>query len=316
MPVGFLYVLINPSMPNLAKVGKTTRDPLNRVAELSSATGVPSPFMLAFQQPVAECDSAEVWVHRELERAGYRHADNREFFNAPLHEIIQIVIQAAALTPVAAGEVVEEISDHDMASPAGLAEELCDLADQYASGTDRVFQNHKKALELYEQAAALGHRMACVLAGNYYERGSGVDIREDKEKALEYYQKAVHLGLWYIESYIAQLFQRHGNEAAAKTHWNLFFEQAYEQIAHVPDELRESTGFQIGLHGCDYCLVVAMGEMSACVPDKVISDLGEFILSHIAKCIQEVAEDPNKQFSDYMTIRLQAARRYINGKMG
>lgn len=193
MPVGFLYVLINPSMPDLAKVGKTTRDPLNRVAELSSATGVPSPFMLAFQQPVAECDSAEVWVHRELERAGYRHTDNREFFNAPLHEIIQVVIQAANLTPVAAGETVEEELERDMASPECLAEELCDLAAQYQSGTDRMFKNDKKALEVYEQAAALGHSAACVSAGQYYEHGSDAGIREDREKSLTYYQKAVQL---------------------------------------------------------------------------------------------------------------------------
>jgi hypothetical protein len=84
MAAGFLYVLINPSMPGLAKVGKTERNPTERVGELSSATGVPSRFILAFQQPVADCDFAELWVHRELERGGYRLTSGREFFNAPL----------------------------------------------------------------------------------------------------------------------------------------------------------------------------------------------------------------------------------------
>lgn len=86
MANGFLYVLINPAMPGLAKVGKTTRNPSNRVSELSAATGVPSPFILAYQQPVQDCHAAEVWVHAELERNGYRVATNREFFKAPLHE--------------------------------------------------------------------------------------------------------------------------------------------------------------------------------------------------------------------------------------
>ena len=41
---GYVYVLINSSMPNLVKIGKTTKDPNERVKELSSATGVATPF--------------------------------------------------------------------------------------------------------------------------------------------------------------------------------------------------------------------------------------------------------------------------------
>ncbi len=313
MPAGFLYVLINPSMLGLAKVGKTTRDPSNRVAELSSATGVPSPFMLAFQQPVAECDSAEIWVHRELERKGYRHADNREFFNAPLHEIIQIVVQASSLTPVPAGQALEEESEHDMASPEHLAEELYDLAKQHQDGSDYVLKNDKKALELLEQAAALGHRFACVSAGQYYQFGSDAGIPKDAEKALIYYRKAVELGDWTSESFIAELFLQCGQEMAAKTHWNLFFERACKEIERVPDEFREICAFDIGFYGRRYCEAVAMGEIAACVPDRVISNLAKILVRFINSRISKVAEHPNKQFANDMTKRLQAARRYVNG---
>lgn len=70
MTAGYLYVLTNPSIANLAKVGKTRREPAQRVAELSSSTGVPAPFILVFQQPVADCDGAEAWVHEALTSRG------------------------------------------------------------------------------------------------------------------------------------------------------------------------------------------------------------------------------------------------------
>jgi len=316
MPAGFLYVLINQSMPGLAKVGKTTRDPSNRVAELSSATGVPSPFMLAFQQPVAECDSAEIWVHRELERRGYRHADNREFFNAPLHEIVQIVVQIANLTPIPAEETSVPQSEHtNMASPERLAKELFGLACQYRNGTDNVLMNEKKALELFEQAGALGDPVACLTAGQYYEFGSAPSIPKNADKALTYYQKAVQLGLWATESNIAELFQGRGQEAAAKTHWNIFFEQAREKLDRAPDKLREIFASETGSNGRRYCEAVSNGEIAACVPVQVISNLAEILLRSIDSRISEVAKHPNKLFAGDMVNRLQTARRYVKGTM-
>ena len=40
---GSVYVLTNPAMPNMVKIGKTTRDVELRLADLYS-TGVPLPF--------------------------------------------------------------------------------------------------------------------------------------------------------------------------------------------------------------------------------------------------------------------------------
>jgi hypothetical protein len=46
---GYIYVLINQSMEGFIKVGKTARDPKERAKELSQATGVPTPFMVALR---------------------------------------------------------------------------------------------------------------------------------------------------------------------------------------------------------------------------------------------------------------------------
>jgi len=75
---GYIYVLINPSMDGLVKIGKTSRDPKDRVKELGAVTGVPTPFILVFDAYVNDCDQAEKYIHARLKHK--RVADNREFF--------------------------------------------------------------------------------------------------------------------------------------------------------------------------------------------------------------------------------------------
>ena len=322
MPVGFLYVLINPSMPGLAKVGKTTRNPTDRMAELSSATGVPSPFMLAFQQPVAECDSAELWVHRELERVGFRHADNREFFNGPLHEIIQVVAQAANL-------VVDEANlnrDSNDGSPiykgrldatieaAALATELFNLALAHRDGTDVVLRNERKALEYFEQAAALGDELACFLAAEIYRRG-GDGIKPDIEKAFTLYSKAVRLGGWHNEAGIAELFLEAKQEGAAQAHWKSFFERACKEFDAWETWEEERREGIIGAAGFSYCSRVVRGELTHCVPDYAVARLAEPILAFIGTLFSTFTQDPDKEFAELGVKRLLSVRQFVEGKM-
>jgi hypothetical protein len=67
-------------MPELVKIGKTTRLPKDRAKELSSATGVATPFIVSFEQFFEDCDLAETMIHSRLEQEGVRAASNREFF--------------------------------------------------------------------------------------------------------------------------------------------------------------------------------------------------------------------------------------------
>lgn len=94
---GYLYVLVNPSMEGMVKVGKTTRDPALRARELGAATGVPTPFLLVFELFFGDCDKAEEYVHDALEARGHRVAGNREFFRATPSETIDVVLRAKAV---------------------------------------------------------------------------------------------------------------------------------------------------------------------------------------------------------------------------
>jgi hypothetical protein len=81
MTQGFIYILTNQAMPGIVKVGKTTGNPTSRASQLSSATGVPVRFSIFRQYAVVNCDDAEEFAHRMLERVFGRPNNKREFFS-------------------------------------------------------------------------------------------------------------------------------------------------------------------------------------------------------------------------------------------
>jgi hypothetical protein len=96
---GYVYIAVNNSIQGMVKIGKTTRSPDERIKELSSATGVPTPFFLAHFVKVSDCTEAENYIHTRLESQGYRTSQYRPFFNVPLHEAIQLLIELETIFP-------------------------------------------------------------------------------------------------------------------------------------------------------------------------------------------------------------------------
>lgn len=89
---GFVYVLSNPSMPGLLKIGMTRFNPSRRVQELSSATGVPTPFQLVYYREFHNCVVAELEIHSLLASKGLRYNDQREFFTIDTVEAINTLL--------------------------------------------------------------------------------------------------------------------------------------------------------------------------------------------------------------------------------
>lgn len=87
MAYGFVYVLVNDSLPYL-KIGKTYRSPAQRAVELSS-TGVPTPFVVAYSRYVENCDLLETEIHRRLSEK--RVNANREFFAEDLSVVVELI---------------------------------------------------------------------------------------------------------------------------------------------------------------------------------------------------------------------------------
>lgn len=93
---GYIYLMVNPSMESLVKIGKTSRNPIDRAKELGTATGVPTPFILVFHAYVSDCSKAERYIHSLLEERNYRISRNREFFRVPTTEAIEIMLEVRA----------------------------------------------------------------------------------------------------------------------------------------------------------------------------------------------------------------------------
>lgn len=76
-------------MPNLIKIGYTTRDINERIFELSSSTGVPENFKLEYKYFSNSPFKLEQRIHRCLN--SYRASQNREFFLCTSTEAIEII---------------------------------------------------------------------------------------------------------------------------------------------------------------------------------------------------------------------------------
>jgi len=77
MSKGYVYVLSNPSMPGLVKVGRSIHGGKQRASQLNH-TGTPTPFVLEFEMMSKRSEDFEHLVHTRL--AAFRPNDNREFF--------------------------------------------------------------------------------------------------------------------------------------------------------------------------------------------------------------------------------------------
>ena len=87
--LGIVYVLTNPAMPGLVKIGKTSRDSVDgRLSELYS-TGVPVPFECEFAGRVKNETEVEKRFH--IAFGPYRINPNREFFEIEPEQAITLL---------------------------------------------------------------------------------------------------------------------------------------------------------------------------------------------------------------------------------
>jgi hypothetical protein len=185
---GFIYVAINPSMPGLVKIGKTSRDPTTRVAELSAHTGVATPFILVFHARFRSCSYVEREIHDKLQKGNYRLSDNREFFRIDVAEASRLVAEFERLYGIPHDNHAPEAEDVFSETPAEN-----DSADILAIATyDCSLGNFGRAFSLFEKAGAAGASKA------YFELGhmalSGRGCLKDKDQAVQFWSLGAEKG--------------------------------------------------------------------------------------------------------------------------
>ena len=232
---GYVYALINPSMPGLVKVGRTGRNPTDRASELSGATGVPTPFVVVYHECFADCEEAEAFVHLMLQRQGYRLSNAREFFNAEIADVIKTIVGCPG--KVAASELSSISGDLNLEEQGpSLVETLLTQARSFLYGRDGELQDYNEAMRLFRQAAQLGSGDAWDSIGHMYSMGYG--SQKNNGAALEAYKEAIKSG--YIRGYVgmASIFADEKHEMNFRKCWDKFFsEYGASGCSYTPGDL-------------------------------------------------------------------------------
>lgn len=205
----FIYILINPSLPNMIKIGRTSRSPEERARELSAATAIPTPFIVAYDIKVSNSVLAESLIHSILTEKNYRINNNREFFELPVSEAIKIAHEVCVnINSLEGNKDLQE--SNDLSSNDGtieLGRELYTKAlnlIEYDLSESKISVARKYLLD----AIKLGYTDANYLLSELYLWGLG--LRADVNEALNLLDQAGRNGnakayfrKWEVRSAIA-----------------------------------------------------------------------------------------------------------------
>ena len=88
----WVYVLSNPSMPGMLKIGYTKLTPGKRASQLSRSTGVPTPYNVEWAFHCFNAERLEREVHKIL--SGCRVSKQKEHFYVNLSEAQEVIKKA------------------------------------------------------------------------------------------------------------------------------------------------------------------------------------------------------------------------------
>ncbi|MAY25606.1 MAG: hypothetical protein CMK02_04820 [Polycyclovorans sp.] len=262
---GYIYVIINQSIPGHVKIGKTTREPSIRAVELSAATGVATPFLVAYEAYFEDCDYAENYIHTILERHDVILAKNREFFTISATEAINIVIQAQEVINQKSSNQVNNSYSNEVqeTNVTILANVGCDPSDQYDEFLEDAYAywtgwgdkiiDVNKAIKLFKSAAKLGSDDAYIQLGNIHAESG------DFKQGLSWIVTGAEKGFpeCWIELY--EIFvgaNTHFGESV-KNHENAVksYRQFFSAISKAPASF-DTEGSRLFIHLMRFCCLL------------------------------------------------------------
>lgn len=128
MPRGWVYVITNPAMPGLVKIGYSLKDPLIRAKELNH-TGAPHPYTVSYDALVTEPRELEKALHLQLRE----HCEGKEWFRLTVSTAVSHIRQAAPNgILLESGDIrVEDenldVTDEPESIEPGQPDNLCEL---------------------------------------------------------------------------------------------------------------------------------------------------------------------------------------------
>jgi hypothetical protein len=183
MEYGIVYLLTNPVMPGLVKIGMTAQEDIEKRMRELYTTGVPVPFECQFACKVKKGDCGKIEKALHTAFAPQRVNANREFFR------IQVEQAKAILELFHHTDVTEEVSD----------EIENDLTDDDKAATKKA-RLHRPPLNFFEMGMKKGDVLQwkddpSVTLSVYTER---TVIFEGKEMAISAVTRDLKGSKWYV----------------------------------------------------------------------------------------------------------------------
>lgn len=236
---GYVYIMINPSYDGLVKIGKTTKEPEERAKELSSATGVATPFIVVYKRLFNDCSMAEKAIHTILAEKGFRINNNREFFKVSVDEAINTLVKLTDYDNFVLEPDGDEGDEYDESC------HFLTMAHNYHLGDNDYLKDYDKALDYYRKYIVCGSLPSCGWEGMsdiYLEQNKISLAIECKLKQLECEKKdfgddPATLSFLYVE--LGELYflsKKVEDRENCQKAWELFFDSVRKTPVEEIDE--------------------------------------------------------------------------------
>jgi hypothetical protein len=171
---GYIYILSNPSMPGVFKIGLTTNSVKRRIQELNT-TGIPKSFRAEkiFQIREIHLRNVEQLAHKKLKNKDLHHG--KEFFEGLLTDCVQAVEDA-----------IYEITNEHQVDLIGEAKERAEAERRKKELNERILEEKKVRLSLINKQIDV-------------ERQLHVEsLRNQRKKEEPFLDKYVYAPLGYL----------------------------------------------------------------------------------------------------------------------
>lgn len=168
-----IYILTNPVMPDLVKIGKTSNLE-NKIRELSTHSGIPVPFEVYYAYIVADSNKVESYLHDRFKN--HRINPKREFFRISPEKVLSILKQVESGTITPSGDYVENQKRTTIPEPRKKRSDFNFFSVAIPIGSTLTFVNdetitstvvHNKKIEFEERVMSLSPA-ALFLLNHYF----------------------------------------------------------------------------------------------------------------------------------------------------
>lgn len=160
MDYGIVYLLTNPVMPGLVKIGMTGQEDIDKRMRELYTTGVPVPFECAYACRVKKSDCARIEKALHMAFSPQRVNANREFFRIQVEQ----------------AKVILELFHHEDVTESVTEEIQNDLTEDDKAATTKA-KVHRPALNFYEMGMKKGDKL-------YWKEDPSISVEISSERKV------------------------------------------------------------------------------------------------------------------------------------